>query len=122
MKFKAIDITFSEDITDDIVQLYISSQYEVQGDLEYNYPYINLSRNYEFPNSPATIQWYDSNDKEHHGSNSITEIIISRDCILIKLNDGEIIEIYIDTSYEIYLKLQTYIQTIINGHGKLIIK
>jgi hypothetical protein len=85
LTFEANSVSCATALGGDILQVTFDTVPESMDEEERNTPYVLLSRNFEFPESP-TIEWHDGSD--YDSGVEIIAVILDRTHIAIRLENG----------------------------------
>ncbi|MEA3212444.1 MAG: hypothetical protein QOE70_5501 [Chthoniobacter sp.] len=112
LAFRAKYVSCADAIGGEILQVCFDTVRESEDITERSTPYVLISRNFEFPDSP-TIEWHDGTDCD--GGAEIASLTLTRDRASMKLDR----DLDIDVSFCIgdrgFGKLKTYLRRMLDA-------
>jgi hypothetical protein len=113
LAFRAKHVTCADAIDGEILQVCFDTVRPSGAETERNTPYVLISRNFEFPDSP-TIEWHDGTD--YDGGAQIASLSLCRDRASIKLDRALHINVSFCVGHKRFAKLNTFLRRILDEH------
>lgn len=86
--FKAYRMECISALDGDILMLTLDSSVEIDEE-EPSTPYIQISRNFEFPGPPA-VEWFDGAD--YFGGENVVRVVVARDAVAFQMRKSGVLK------------------------------
>lgn len=111
LAFTSRFVSCADAIGGDILQVTFDTKPRNEDEDERSTPYVLVSCNFEFP-GPATIEWHDG--VEYNGGAEITSLTLTRDRVLIKLDQGWEMDVGFRIGDRQFAKLSSYLRRMLD--------
>jgi len=111
LAFRAKYVSCANAIGGEILQVCLDTLRQSEDKIERSTPYVLISRNFEFPESP-TIEWHDGTD--YDGGAEITSLTLRRDRASITLDRDLEIEVSFSLGARRFGELNTYLRRMLD--------
>ncbi len=109
--FRAKFVACTDAMGGEILQVCFDTVRQSEDEAERSTPYVLISRNFEFPDSP-TIEWYDG--KDYDGGAEIASLTLTRNRAAIKLDRDLDIDVTFCVGDRRFGKLCTYLRRMLD--------